>query len=310
MFVFGTTTILFACGIIALLILWMTWSIKLGFVRGSLSVLCRLGWITPVFLAFFPETTAVKIPKSLSIEPIHVLIDDSQSMQNTSTKKQWQPVLDELEKRCERLGCAVKLSRLSDLQPAVGSEYTPLSDAMEPWLYSIGLEPWLLISDGGDWYPRLPWEPGLSGLGLRQRIQMEQRGLILGVEHNQKQNIWLENVDVPPVSFQDSPVNIKLRIHRRQVSEQSQRVQVQVFSGDHSIGGFNAEFIDDDRQAALSMVIPPLGRGQHLLTIKVLPTANENSLWDNEENVQIEIMPNTLGVLHLLGAPSWDGRFF
>src|SRR5690606_10902947 len=49
--------------------------------------------------------------------------------------------------------------------------------------------------------------------------------------------------------------------------------------------------------------------GQHLLSLKVLPVASEVSLWDNVAYAQVEVMPNTVGVLHLLGSPSWDGRF-
>src|SRR5690606_28967851 len=59
----------------------------------------------------------------------------------------------------------------------------------------------------------------------------------------------------------------------------------------------------------INTLIPPLGRGQHLLTIKALPTAAEAAIWDNSIHKTVEVMPNTVGVLHLLGAPSWDGRF-
>ena len=43
--------------------------------------------------------------------------------------------------------------------------------------------------------------------------------------------------------------------------------------------------------------------------MRALPTPGEAALWDNTVNAQVEVMPNTVGVLHLLGSPSWDGRF-
>ena len=37
--------------------------------------------------------------------------------------------------------------------------------------------------------------------------------------------------------------------------------------------------------------------------------AGEKVLWDNSKVVVLEVLPNTVGVLHLLGSPSWDGSF-
>ena len=61
--------------------------------------------------------------------------------------------------------------------------------------------------------------------------------------------------------------------------------------------------------ASVPLFIPPVAKGQHLLTLRALPTASEKSLWDNVAYSQLEVLPNTVGVLHLLGSPSWDGRF-
>jgi hypothetical protein len=32
-------------------------------------------------------------------------------------------------------------------------------------------------------------------------------------------------------------------------------------------------------------------------------------VWDNVSSLDVEVLPNTLGLLHLLGSPGWDGRF-
>jgi hypothetical protein len=57
------------------------------------------------------------------------------------------------------------------------------------------------------------------------------------------------------------------------------------------------------------MSLPPLQRGLHILEFKVLPSAKESSYDDNKTYRKIEILSNTKGILHLLGSPSWDGRF-
>jgi hypothetical protein len=36
---------------------------------------------------------------------------------------------------------------------------------------------------------------------------------------------------------------------------------------------------------------------------------SERILWDNTQNIPFEVLPNTVGILHVLGSPEWDGRF-
>ena len=47
---------------IAAVLLWIAWVINIGGFRGTLAILCRVGWVAPLFLAFFPETMTKQLP--------------------------------------------------------------------------------------------------------------------------------------------------------------------------------------------------------------------------------------------------------
>ena len=52
-----------------------------------------------------------------------------------------------------------------------------------------------------------------------------------------------------------------------------------------------------------------LSKGNHLIQVTLLPVKGEKTIWDNTIYLPVEVMSNTIGVLHILGAPSWDGRY-
>ena len=68
---------------------------------------------------------------------------------NCFPNKEIERVIEE----CERLGCQPKITKLSSLSDKVKDGYTPLGSALESWLYRVGIDPWMLVSDGGDSMP-------------------------------------------------------------------------------------------------------------------------------------------------------------
>lgn len=302
-----------ALGGIALVFVWVAWSLNLGFIRGTLAALCRGGWLAPLFLSFFPETMTEQMPRTLALTPLHVLVDDSDSMgtggRGTSLGAA-EGLVKSIESQCARMGCMPKITRLSEQDDDVRQGYTPLSGALDSWLYKVGADPWVLISDGGDFRPTEKWSPSLKGQGkpLPGRPKTAPRGMIVGFAPRSTDNVWIKDYEVAPFSFEDKPLTVDVTLKRGD-SATDERVQVQISTNDAPLATVNAEFKKGESDARVSATIPPMPRGQHLLTIRALPKGGEVALWDNTAHAQIEVMPNTVGVLHLLGSPSWDGRF-
>ena len=291
----------------ALAALWIAWMLTIGALRGTLAAACRGLWVLPLFLSFFPETMTHELPRALALKPLHVLVDDSESMLVRETEVQ--SLLSLIERQCTRLGCLPKVTRLSEIDPDTKQGYTPLGPALEAWIYKLATEPWVLISDGGDYLPTQRWSSSLKAQGAPLAGSKIPRGMILGFAPQTTDNIWIEDFVVAPFSFEDKPIVIDALLRRAVAVADNERVQLQVLSGDQALATVNAEFRPGEAETSATTTIPPLPRGQHLLTLRALPTATETALWDNTLHTQVEVMPNTVGVLHLLGSPSFDGRF-
>ena len=295
----------------AICLLWITWMLKLGGLRGSIAIGLRTIWLLPVLLSFFPATETQQLPRALTLRPVHVLLDDSDSMKEgaDSHLSQAEALLRQVELDCVRLGCLPKTTRLSEQDDAVRRGFTPLGKVFESWIYRVGGEPWLLVSDGGDSMPTQKWPSQLRGLGSPVGANTTPRGLIIGVKDAAKRNIWVKSNDIQPFAFENKPLLFSVTLGRSGSDLKTERVQLQVLNGDTPLANVNAEFVDKSGEAQVAVTLPSLPRGQHLLTIKALPTPDESALWDNAIYAQTEVLPNTVGVLHLLGSPSWDGRF-
>lgn len=312
-------TLVAVAAVVGLVCLWIAWILSMGPIRGTLATLCRVGWILPLFLAFFPETMTEQLPRTMTLKPVHVLLDDSASMTRENAAETPSAKADEMlslvTDECSRLGCIPKVTRLSEQDEDVKAGYTPLSNVLDSWIYKVGADPWLVVTDGGDFKPTEKWHPSLRGAGLPSApvaagapVANNSRALIVGFAPQGRRNVWIKDFDAAPFSFEDKPIVVDVTLGRSDDAE-AERVQVQVLTGETALATVNAEFKVGDKEASLSATVPPLPRGQHLLTIRALPTAGEAALWDNTVHAQIEVMPNTVGVLHLLGSPSWDGRF-
>lgn len=308
LFFASLTLILFICIFLALL-----WSKQLGIVRACLSASCRFVWVVPILFALFPQTTTEELPRSLSSQQIHVLLDDSESMQKwsglQSPMSKAMESIKKLEKECVRLGCELKISKLSELNPLTNEGYTPLSLSVNQWLNQTNDEPWVLLSDGGDFQPNTLWTQDIKNLGMATSNPDKKRGVILSLSHQDQANIWIDAVDLPPFAFESKPVFSEIILQKTDNISSSERLQVQVSLNDQILASDNATFSKGQTQTRVSLPIPSLPRGKHLISFKILPSAKEEIYWDNEVHTHIEVMPNTVGVLHLLGSPSWDGRF-
>jgi hypothetical protein len=286
--------------------LWFAWAPQLGLIRGLFASACRIGWLAPLAFAMFAKQKSEELPRTMAATPVHVLVDDSPSMAGKSGRSpETDSALDVLEKECVRLGCAPRISRLSELSSEVARGYSPIAEVFDSWLLKVASDPWVVMTDGGDWRPAVPWQGKLSGAG---KGSAAPRGLILGRSPDDLANVWIAKTDVAPFSFDGKPLSARVELRRTQ-GDMLERVQVQVLTQDRSLATANAEFRAGEKSVLIDIPVPPLSRGQHLLQINAIPTAREKHLWDNRAATSVEVVPNTVGVLHLLGSPSWDGRF-
>ena len=295
-------------GVLVIVALWLSWVGGYGFTRGSLALLFRIGWILPIVLAFFPKTRVENLPKTIALKPVHLLVDDSLSVEKNATfKGHIAKVENSLQEECLRLGCLVKKTKLSELSEETKKGYSPLSRVVEPWLYGTAGEPWVLVSDGGDYRPAQKWSPKMKDMGLD--AGGKKRGFIVGYQPDHYGNVWLERGEGPIFSFVDKPIDLAVTVRRDRESLDREVVQLQVLSDDTVLSTINGTFAEKEKAIDIRIPMQALPKGQHLLTVKILPTADEASLWDNEVHASVEVLPNTIGVLHLLGAPSFGGRF-
>ena len=284
--------------ICAMLLLVWGWQKTLGINKAILAGICRVLAVIPLLTALFPKTVTTTVANSFHQQTVQVFVDDSQSMQPYDIEQ----LLDYLQTRCPNYACKVQTYYLSQLRDETADGYSPISLALDEWFATVGDDPWLIISDGGDFQPQIPWQQSLSSTN--------QRGLILGVGiADQETNVWLDKVDLTPLAFVSEPTTVQIRL-RRSKKKNRQRVQVQIISDERVLVSDNTLFAAGSDLSTLTMTIPPLSQGTHLLTIKALAVAGETkSLWDNQRSVLLEVLANTIGVLHLLGQPSWDGSF-
>lgn len=286
------------------------WSLIIGSLRGISASLCRFLWMLPLILSLSPETVTESIPNTMAQQPIHVLIDDSASMRGGRMGGKLDPkvqeILADLDRSCLTYGCMPKTVRLSELEPVTKKGFSPLSAVLEPWLFKIGTEPWLILTDGADWRPSQPWDDRLRDHGTQNRGRYQ--GLLLGFGEPSEPAYWLDQANIPSFAFEGRSTLLSATVVRSKAGP-SERVQIQAAIDETPVSSVNAIFADGAVEAQAELSIASPARGHHLLSLRALPVKGEKDIWDNEVHRSIDVLANTIGVLHLLGAPSWDGRF-
>ena len=297
--------------ILSLSFLAYFWAKKIGYLRSIGAACCRFVWLCPLMFSFFPKKMTEELPRSIKNQVLHVLIDDSQSMKKyrnfNSPYTQTQEQVDELSRECKEIGCKVKVSKLSLLDKRTDDGYTPLSEVFEQWLFSTRDEPWILFSDGGDFKPSAKWSKGLKFSG-KLDSQKIPRGMIVNFDTMKAENIWIADVKIPPFAFEGKPILSHVTLKRNTNDYSNKQVQIQVLYGAKVLASENSSF-KDSLEIEIPIFLPNLPKGNNFITYRVLSSATEQVDWDNEMHRNIEVMSDTVGVLHLLGSPSWDGRF-
>ena len=136
------------------------WAKRIGYLRASLASLARLLWLLPIFLAFFPRLETIELPRSMHLKPINILVDDSISMKESKHQAlvKAQELIKYIKQECLRLGCRVKVKKLSEISSMTEKGFTPLGSVFNSWYGKLDNTAWLLLSDGGDAQPTVSWD--------------------------------------------------------------------------------------------------------------------------------------------------------
>lgn len=302
--------------LVSFLIMTAIWTKQIGLTRGLSATLCRILWVLPILLSLFPKIISKEIPNTLKTQLIHVLIDDSESM--TQAIKGVHPIdeskkiITQIKKWCKNKSCTLKTSYLSKEDPMTKKGYSPLSLVVPKWLKETSQYPWIIISDGANYQPNISWHTVLEKnyLEIKKNISRKKTktNLIIGVSSDNSNNLWIEDSDIPNFSFKNKAIYGNVVIKRSSDIEK-QVIQLQASNQNKILSTLNVEFAKHQKEAPITIAIPPLPKGKHVITLKILANMTEKVLWDNDYHIPIDVLTNTVGILHLLGEPSWDGRF-
>ena len=260
-------------------------------------------WVLPIFLTLFPIAESQELPRSLLKTHIHVLLDDSDSM------KSFHPeiILEKIQSLCLKNSCDVELRKLSQENEWTKKSYTPLRQGLETWFPKVRFDPWILVSDGGDSTPTLPWPREWKGFG--QDSEKKTQGILISFPDTEEERLWIEEATSSPLFFDGKPALIDVVLNRKRKKLNSETVQVQVLNGKNVLISENILFPEGQSAVVASLTLPNLTLGKQNLEVRVLAPPGEKYLWDKVLYVSSEVVSNTLGILHLLGSPNWDGRF-
>ena len=154
-----------------------------------------------------------------------------------------------------------------------------------------------------DFNPVVPWSQKIFD------INKDHENLILGVNlETSHTNLFLKNISFPPFAFKSHSIATQLQVERSNDKGQL-TVQVQAVLNQKILASKDVHFQNGQKDAWVDLSIPPVAQGKHLVKIQVLPVAGETDIWDNQVFRSVEVLSDTIGILHLLGGPSWDGRF-
>ncbi len=291
----------FAAVMTVLTVLWVR---EIGFFRGVASGLLRVLWLCPIFLFLFPHEKTTQQARSFETQKVSVFIDDSKSMQTKNIQEKTDRAVGALKEECLQLGCQVQIDRLSEMYPKeVTDGYSPLKNALESWFQRNQSYPWVLLSDGGEQQPQIKY--------LESKVPnfTANQGFIASLHDVSQMNFAITRVDAPEFFFDGKPISITIYGNRSGDDLPEVSVQLQVSSQLKSLGVGDIDLAKGQKEFSTTIILLGMKHQKHMLEVSLIPLPGESALWDNRVFHYIDILPNTLGVLHLLGAPSWDGRF-
>ena len=272
-------------------------------------------WLLPLSLTLWPHQHEALQIDSFTTPTIALFIDDSHSMQTTTTfgtspLKQALRSADNLTTACQHLGCSVLIIKGSDLDVRFTTGISPLAPALEEF-FNHPAQIYIVFTDGGAHRPKLNHAAWMRQLQTAEHGSSPPPQFIVvpattSPSHN---NIAIDHLHSEPFGFTSTHHHINFHIHRAELSAVSQTVQLKVDVNGQTVAAQNFSFDSHSSTMSASFKLPLLTAGIHLITLTALALPGEHELWDNSQSVSVEILRHSSGVLHLLGSPNSDGRF-
>ncbi len=278
------------------------WKRELGWWRAISAAVCRLVTLACLMLCLYPKETNESVPPLGGQEPLAVFLDNTNSMQSFGLSiTEEDEFIQALDSYCRELNCRVSLKRYSDYFKEKDVSF--LDEALGKWAQSLKNEPWIILSDAGDANANFKWSRDV------QALKDKGRGLVLAYRDFEDTSLRVSQVKDPLFAFANKPFNLEFVVSRSKAIGKPENSQVQVLSGDTILAAQTIRIAENDLELVSSLKVPPLAKGKHFLTLRILGNTNDRSLLDNELSLDVEVLEDTIGILHLLGAPTWDGRF-
>ena len=311
----GSKLIVTLFGILVILLSWSL-SKELGSTRATVIGFLRVIWLVPVLSTLFPQKMLRQIVPSTPLKYLNVFIDDSLSMRESGSQishlvraKQF---IKKLERYITKYGYHLDVTELSSLNQKTSKGYSPLNESLARWFSKITEGPYIVFTDANDMHPQKPWDKSYKAIS-RENHGDTVRGTVVGFPSNKAENYWVNFVNFPLLSFEDHKDTIWVKISRNRLAIKERHskspVQLQLRVDGTLVKSENFYFDPGKVEALVPFDLPLLKKGAHTVAVYLVPKGDETVHWDNQMSKVIKVLPNTHGVLHLLGSPSWDGRF-
>ena len=130
--------VLLLCGVLAVF-----WHRSLGITRAFMAAACRAGWVIPLILSLVPEILNEQLPRSLALQTINVLVDDSDSMRDkdfdgSGIKGKVHDFLKTLDHQCLQYGCMPRVAKLSEMHDDLRHLVRSLNLGFLRWVLNLG----------------------------------------------------------------------------------------------------------------------------------------------------------------------------
>ena len=298
------------------IMLFYFWCKKYTNKLSIIAIMCRLLWTIPILAVLYPKNTysvSTLVKTSNYFNQITVFIDDSASMyKNKSAGVTFYDyaldLVENLTKQCQKHQCKVDVVMASALDKTFNQNYSFLTKSIDSFVKNYQSNGYLLIiSDGGASNPDF-----LSNFEFaKNKDDLQDAIMFAGWNFNKdKYNVALTDLNLSEFLFSENKIKINAKLISTQAKlpeNTSVQLRVLVDGKLNSSKNFKINHLSD--QTNLYFVIPALDIGVHYIQLEVLALAGESETWDNKIGKSIEILPNSINTLHLLGSPSADGRF-
>ena len=263
------------------------------FTRSLLLTGLRLIYLIPFFMMLFPTTRKLEQNPQVQRSKIHFFLDESKSMEAWNSMRE--ALTGKLRVLSKDRGLPLQIHRFK------GGQKQFLAEELLRLLESLSPEDKLFVfSDFKD---------RLGNTSFHKSFPSDMRLSYLQVG-DEEQDYSLENIQELGYHFEGEKVEAFVHLRRQKSIQRKKTFLVKVSD---ARGKFlfskKVEFLPSDTRLKIPLSLGKLAKGRHDFLIELLTPSSDQVKSNDFSYLSIQVRANTVGVLHLLGAPSFDGRF-